>query len=242
MEHKDKKLTIAALADLHVGATVGVSYADLFKEISSVAHVLVLCGDLTNTGSTSEAELLARDLSACSIPVVGVLGNHDHESGHPEEVERILMPAGFRPLHAQTQVIEGIGFAGVKGFGGGFGRHMLGSFGEAAIKHFVEETVGESLRLENALHHLIDLKRVVVVLHYAPIAATAKGEPPEIYPYLGSSRFEETIDRFENVSAIFHGHAHHGAYRAATRKNVPVYNCAYGVAKEGGRPYGLVEL
>jgi Icc-related predicted phosphoesterase len=234
-------LRVAALGDLHVTAH-SRSYSELFAEISSNADVLILCGDLTNLGLPDEAARLAADISALRIPVCGVLGNHDHESGAVSEIERILENAGLGMLELRSQEINGIGFAGVKGFGGGFGRFMLGSFGEDAVKKFVDECVQESLRLENRLHELSHLSQVVVALHYAPIAATIEGEPKEIWPYLGSSRLEETLDRFDNIKAVFHGHAHGGASVGATRKNIPVYNTSMHIAKAGGRPYTLVEF
>ena len=235
-----KPLRIAGLADLHVEETAAHPYRDLFSEISDRADVLALCGDLTNFGKPAEAEILAEDLRSCSIPVLGVLGNHDLESGQGEEVVRILQQAGLCFLETRVREIAGVGFAGVKGFAGGFGRRMLSSFGETAIKAFVAETMNEAMRLENALHAL-QTERIVVLLHYAPIAGTLAGEATEIFPFLGSSRLAETIDRFR-VKAVLHGHAHHGIYAGATPRGIPVYNCARPVAKDSGRPYALIEV
>lgn len=237
---QDRRITVAGLADLHVTETSAHPFRDMFAEISERADVLALCGDLTNLGTPKEAEILAADLGACKVPVVGVLGNHDLECGRAEEVARILQDAGLLFLEAQVHEIAGVGFAGVKGFAGGFGSHMLGSFGEEAIKHFVAEAVTESMRLENALH-AVTAERIVVVLHYAPIAATVEGEPKEIFPFLGSSRLAETIDRFE-IRAVLHGHAHHGSYTGRTPKGIPVYNCAQTISKDSGKPYALIEI
>ena len=117
---------------------------------------------------------------------------------------------------------------------------MLSAFGEEAIKHFVTGAVAQAMRLENALR-MASAERVVVVLHYAPIIDTIVGEPAEIFPFLGSSRLAETIDRFD-VKLVVHGHAHHGTYRGNTQKGVPVYNCARWVAKPEGRPYAMLEV
>jgi Icc-related predicted phosphoesterase len=231
---------VAAVADLHVKEDGGTSYKELFSEISSVADVLVIAGDLTDLGKPKEAELLAVDLRNCSVPVVAVLGNHDHESGHVEEVCSILTDAGVKLLNGQTVEIGGVGFVGVKGFVGGFGRHMLGSFGEGAIKAMVAESVEESMRLENAMRQ-VRADRAVVILHYAPIAETVAGEPLEIYPFLGSSRLAETIDRFK-VNAVVHGHAHRGKYEGRTPGGAPVFNVAAHIEKPTGRPYALLEL
>ena len=216
-------MKIAAMGDLHVREDNWISYRDLFGEISKEADVLVLAGDLTDLGKPREAELLAQDIKSCSIPVVGVLGNHDYECGAHEEVTHILRDAGMRVLDGQSVEIDGVGFVGVKGFAGGFGRRMLGSFGEPAIKQFVGETMNETLRLENAMRQ-VRAKRSMVILHYAPITETIESEPLEIYPFLGSSRLAHAIDRFDNVKAVVHGHAHRGAYSGHTPRGVPVFN------------------
>jgi Icc-related predicted phosphoesterase len=235
-------ITLAAIGDLHVSEDGRNRYRDLFAEISDKADVLALCGDLTNFGRISEAEILAEDLRHCSIPMVGVLGNHDYESGMAEEVARIMQDVGVRMFGEQATVIEGIGFAGGKGFVGGFGRGELGAFGEDAIKAFVDESREEARKLENALRSL-RTEKVVAVLHYAPVADTVAGEPLEIYPFLGSSRLAHAVDRFDNVKAVVHGHAHRGTYQGSTPRGIPVYNCAqYVVEAAFGRPYALLEI
>lgn len=233
-------MTVAGLGDLHVGDDDVHPYRQLFTEISGEADVLALCGDLTNFGTVREAEILAEDLRNCRIPVVGVLGNHDVEAGHQHEVVRILQQAGLRYLEEHAHMIGGVGFAGVKGFAGGFGSRTLGAFGEPAIKQFVAEAMNEAMRLENALRTL-RTNRIVTVLHYAPISATVEGEPPEIYPFLGSSRLADALDRFE-VAAVLHGHAHHGTYSGKTLRGIPVYNCALKVPKDSGKPYALIKV
>jgi len=63
----------------------------------------------------------------------------------------------------------------------------------------------------------------VVVIHYSPVVATVHGEAPEIYPYLGNSRFSEIVDR-HGAKLVIHGHAHHGAAEGKTLGGIPVYN------------------
>jgi Icc-related predicted phosphoesterase len=92
------------------------------------------------------------------------------------------------------------------------------------IKQFVHEAVEHALQLESALAKLRTPSRIVL-LHYSPIKATCEGEPLEIFPFLGSSRLEEPLDRYE-VTAVLHGHAHHGTFEGRTRAQVPVYNVA----------------
>lgn len=228
------------MGDLHVREDNVESYRELFGQISKEADVLVLTGDLTDLGRPREAELLAQDIKACSIPVVGVLGNHDYEYGAPEEVTRILRDAGMHVLDGQSVEIDGVGFVGVKGFPGGFGRRMLGFFGEPAIKQFVNEAMNETLRLENAMRQ-VRAERSVVILHYAPVTDTIESEPLEIYPFLGSSRLAETIDRFK-ISAVVHGHAHRGRFEGRTPGGQPVYNVARHIEKPDGKLYAILEI
>jgi len=238
----DGKLRVAAIGDLHVMEDSVAPYRELFTEISSAADVLVLCGDLTNFGKTREAEILAEDIRAATIPVVGVLGNHDYECGQPEKVCEILHSAGMKVLDEQAIEIEGVGFAGVKGFLGGFGRGELAPFGEPIVKAFVDEVMNEARKLENQLRTL-RTKRSVAVLHYSPIEETIEGEPPAIFQYLGSQRLCEPIDRFDHVKAVVHGHAHHGTYEGRTPLGRPVYNVAQFVLKPlFGKPYVVLEI
>jgi Icc-related predicted phosphoesterase len=225
MTSPTNRVRIAAIGDIHVSKTSQGQFQPLFSQISNSADVLVLCGDFTDYGLPEEAKILARELtSAVKIPVIAVLGNHDFEAGKADEIARILQEAGVKVLDGEATEVHGIGFAGVKGFCGGFGRGALGPWGETAIKAFVQEAVDESLKLESALARLRTSRRVAV-LHYAPIRGTVEGEPIEIFPWLGSSRLEEPINRYR-VSAVFHGHAHRGAAEGKTSTGVPVYNVA----------------
>ena len=220
-----KQLRIAAMGDLHVSRNSQGAFQPLFGQISEDADVLLLCGDFTDYGLPDEARVLARDLTAAmKIPVIAVLGNHDYEGGKPQEIREILAGAGVIVLDGEATEVRGVGFAGVKGFAGGFGRGALGPWGEHAIKAFVQEAVDEALKLEAALARLRTQKRVAL-LHYSPVRATVEGEPPEIFAYLGSSRLEEPINRYR-VSAVFHGHAHRGAPEGRTSTGIPVHNVA----------------
>jgi Icc-related predicted phosphoesterase len=242
MATTDGKLRVAAIGDLHVMEDSVAPYRELFTEISGVADVLVLCGDLTNFGKTREAEILAEDIRSCAIPVVGVLGNHDYECGQPEKVCAMLHEAGMTVLDEQAIEIEGVGFAGVKGFLGGYGRGELAPFGEPIVKAFVDEVLSEARKLENQLRTL-RTERSVAVLHYSPIVGTIEGEPPAIYQYLGSQRLCEPIDRFDHVKAVVHGHAHHGTYEGRTPLGKPVYNVAQFVLKSlFGKQYTVLEI
>jgi Icc-related predicted phosphoesterase len=215
-------LRIAAMGDLHVSKNAQGVFQPLFTQISQAADVLLLCGDFTDYGLPDEARVLVRELAAVKIPVIAVLGNHDYEGGKAHEIRQILVDAGVAVLDGEATEVQGVGFAGVKGFAGGFGRGALGPWGEQAIKAFVQEAIDEALKLETALARLRTQKRVAL-LHYSPIRGTVEGEPPEIFAYLGSSRLEEPINRYR-VSAVFHGHAHRGTPEGRTSTGVPVHN------------------
>jgi Icc-related predicted phosphoesterase len=234
---------IAALGDIHHGrnATPG-TLQPLFGQINDSADILVLCGDLTDYGVVEEAQALARELAPVKIPMVAVLGNHDFESGQQAEVAKVFTDAGITMLDGDSTEILGIGFAGIKGFAGGFGRGALGPWGEDIIKQFVHEAVGEALKLESALARLRNDRRIAI-LHYSPIQATVEGEPLEIYPFLGCSRLEEPLGRYP-VTAVFHGHAHHGQPQGFTAQKVPVYNVSMSLMRQTfpERPFRIVEI
>lgn len=218
-------LRIAAVADIHVKKGSQGNLLALFEAATEAADVLLLCGDLTDYGTVEEARILAKDISsALRIPAIGVLGNHDLESGQEKDLVQILTDVGVTMLDGDAHEIHGVGFAGVKGFAGGFGRRQLGAWGEKIIKDFVHEAIEEALKLEKALLRLRTPQKIAV-LHYSPVHATVEGEPAEIVAFLGSSRLEEPIDRYR-CTAVFHGHAHRGSLEGRTKTSIPVYNVA----------------
>lgn len=235
---------IAAVADIHVKKTSSGMLQPLFAEASENADVMLVCGDLTDYGTVDEAKVLAKEISsALRIPAIAVLGNHDYESGLEKEMVSILTDAGVVVLDGDAHEVYGVGFAGVKGFGGGFGRRGLGAWGEKIIKDFVHEAVSESLKLESALARLRTPQKIAV-LHYSPIQATVNPEPLEIMPFMGSSRLEEPIDRYR-CTAVFHGHAHRGSPTGRTKGGTPVYNVAMAVLSSmhpDQSPYRVVEV
>lgn len=240
---QDNLVRVAALGDLHYGKASQGTLQPIFTQISAQANILLLCGDLTDYGLPDEARAFARELTAAvHIPILAVLGNHDFHSGKQDEVAAILRDAGVVVLDGDSHEVFGIGFAGVKGFGGGFGHRALGPWGEETFKRFVHEAVDEALKLEAALARLRTSTRIALV-HYAPIRDTVDGEPLEIYPFLGSSRLEEPINRYE-VHAVVHGHAHRGQPEGRTTSGVPVYNVSYPLLSRisPDRPFLVMEI
>lgn len=236
MKEEQKKVRIAAVADIHVKTTDKGIWADYFREISKKADIFLIGGDLTYTGDEVEAQVLSEELKNCNIPVVVVLGNHDHEKGRQKIIRNTVQNENVHVLDGEFIVIGNIGIAGIKGFGGGYDNHMLSLFGEEAMKIFVKEAVNESLALDRALKRLDEeyenIKKIVL-MHYSPIRSTVIGEPEEVFPFLGCSRLEEPLSRYD-IAAVFHGHAHKGYHEGLTHNGIKVYNVAWPVLHRSG--------
>jgi Icc-related predicted phosphoesterase len=235
---------VAAVGDLHTAkAMTAGALAPVFSQVAERADILVLAGDLTDTGQPEEARFLVRELAVAKVPIVAVFGNHDYESERADEVRQILTDGGVTVLDGDSCEIRGVGFAGVKGFAGGFGERALQSWGEPILKRFVREAVDEALKLEGALARLRTPHRIAV-MHYSPIRATVADEPSEIAPFLGSSRLEDPLNRYP-VTAVFHGHAHRGAPEGRTASGVAVYNVALPLLRRrfpNDPPFRIVEV
>lgn len=217
-------MRIAASADLHFTPARFSTLHDQLNRVRDEADVFVLAGDLTNFGRPDEMEPLLNVLVRLRIPIIAVLGNHDFESDRQGELVRMMAQEGIKVLDGSAYERDGVGFAGTKGFVGGFGRGVLTAFGEPEIKTFVRASIDEALRLERAMSQLRTNKRVVV-LHYSPIAATVQGESLDIFPFLGTSRLAEVIDR-HGADLVVHGHAHNGTCDGKTPTGIPVHNVA----------------
>jgi Icc-related predicted phosphoesterase len=246
MEELQKKTRIAAVGDLHIRDTDKGKWLDYFKEVSKNADILIICGDLTDTGDEVEAQVLADEMKTCSIPVVCVLGNHDFEKSRHKLIRQILQKDNVHILDGEAVAIGDVGFAGVKGFGGGFENHMLSMFGEGAMKAFVQEAVDEALHLERALARLDanhNVKKKIAVMHYSPVKETVIGEPEVLFPFLGCSRLAEPLHR-ANVSVAFHGHAHAGSLEGHTANGIKVFNVSKPILLRQGYtvPYYLYEV
>jgi len=217
-------MRIAATADLHFTASRQSALLDQFSRVRDEADVLVLAGDLTNYGQPDEMALLLNVVVRSRVPTIAVLGNHERTTGKQAELMAMMAAAGVKVLDGTAYEREGVGFAGTKGFVGGFGRGVLTAFGEPEIKEFVKASIDEALKLERAMSQLRSRRRVVV-LHYSPVVGTVIGETPEIFPFLGTSRLAEVVDR-HGADLVLHGHAHNGRLEAKTAGGVPVQNVA----------------
>lgn len=223
-------MRIAAMADVHAkGDEDKPRVAKLLADAAEDADVILLGGDLTDHGRQSEAECLLAAVQDVEVPIVAVLGNHDHESGCASEVEAILRSGGVHCLEGQGVVLDGVGFAGAKGFAGGFGKNVVRAFGEDALKAFVNASVVEAQGLRGALRALSAPTKIALT-HYSPVLATVATEPPEIHSFLGAARLAAAIDE-GGAKIAFHGHAHHGALEGRTEGGVPVYNVSLPVLR-----------
>lgn len=221
-------IRLAAVGDVHVGEARDEALAADFAELAGCADVLLLAGDLTRCGTRSETARLAEVLDAVDVPVVAVLGNHDHHADDVDGVVDCLESAGVTVLEGDTTTIEldgtTVGIAGSKGFGGGFAGACASDFGEPEMKAFVRHTKDIAERLREGLAGL-DTDHRIALLHYSPVAATLHGEPPEIFPFLGSYLLAEAVDA-AGADLVIHGHAHRGSERGVTPGGVRVRNVA----------------
>lgn len=228
-------MRLAAVADIHLKAEDHDRNVRAFSAVNEAADVLVIAGDLTNHGLPDEMRACLSVLEHVHIPIVAVLGNHDHESGQQDELAGMVRLAGLHLLDGNCFEFEGVGFAGTKGFAGGFAPYELMPFGEGGIKNFVEIAEREAIKLDYGLAQLKTAVKIAVT-HYSPVKGTIIGEPEPIFPFLGSSRLERAFDRHHPMLAL-HGHAHHGTFFAESSAGTRVYNVALHILRERGEPH-----
>ena len=232
-------IRVAAVGDIHMGQDSRGLWAPHLRNLAREADVLLLAGDLTRAGGVDEAEVLAEELRAATVPTIAVLGNHDYHSDAAAKIEDLLTGIGVQVLEGNGTVVEAggarIGIAGTKGFGGGFAGACGSDFGEPEMKAFIRHTQFLADRLQQTLADLrADVR--VALLHYSPIPATLQGERLEIYPFLGSYLLAEAIDR-SGADLVLHGHAHAGSERGVTPAGIRVRNVAQPVIRSAYRVY-----
>jgi Icc-related predicted phosphoesterase len=235
-------IRIAAVGDVHVDKDVVGRYRPALEQLPEVADVLLVAGDLTRHGTVEEARCFATEFGGLDVPVIVVLGNHDHQSDQEDAVADLLTESGIAVLEGTGMVLEvhghRLGVAGAKGFGGGFAGACASKFGEREMKAFVSTTEGIADKLGAALRGL-DCDALVALTHYSPVPETLAGEPLEIYPFLGSYLLGQAIDSAPTALAL-HGHAHAGSERGRTPGGVPVRNVAHPVIKQAYNVYQLL--
>ncbi|MFP5235222.1 MAG: metallophosphoesterase [Acidobacteriota bacterium] len=235
-------MRLAAVADIHLKAADHEKNLRAFSAVNELADVLVIAGDFTDHGLPDEMRGVLSVLEHVHVPIIGVLGNHDHESDHQDELAGMLRVAGVKVLDGHCFEVGGVGFAGTKGFAGGFSPYELMPFGEGGIKNFVEIAEREAIKLDFGLEQLRTATKIAIT-HYAPIKETVVGEPEPIFPFLGSSRLQRALDKHKPLLAL-HGHAHHGSFSGETKSGVRVHNVALQILRAKGEehPFAIFDL
>lgn len=228
-------MRLAAVADIHLKAEDIEKNIRAFSPVNDLADALVVAGDFTDHGLPDEMRACLAVLQHIRIPIIGVLGNHDHESGNQDELAGMLRVAGVHLLDGHCFEVDGVGFAGTKGFAGGFAPYELMPFGEGGIKTFVEIAEREAVKLDYGLEQLKTPIKIAIT-HYAPIKDTVEGEPEPIFAFLGSSRLQRPLDKHKPALAL-HGHAHHGTFQGESKGGVKVCNVALAVLRQRGEPH-----
>jgi Icc-related predicted phosphoesterase len=233
---------VAAVGDVHVGRDSAGLLREHFATVGERAHLLCIAGDLTRVGTREEARVLAGELADVTVPIVAVLGNHDHHSDDVPAVIDVLEDAGVCVLEggATTIDVDGarVAVAGTKGFGGGFANACGSDFGEPEMKAFVRHTEHLAVTFEAALTSVASADVRVALLHYAPVPDTLQGERLEIYPFLGSYLLGRAVDT-AGADLVLHGHAHGGTEKGLTPGGVHVRNVALPVIQHAYRVYCL---
>ncbi len=226
-------LRIAAVGDLHLGTDARGRLRSALETVDKQADVLLLAGDLTRRGTMQEAQVVADEFSGLPVPVLAVLGNHDYHSDAQDDITALLERRGVRVLEGQGTMLDvggyRLGIAGAKGFGGGFAGKCGSAFGEREMKAFIAHSELAAARLADALHTVEDADALVALTHYSPVPDTLRGEPLEIYPFLGAYQLAEAIDGARGgvgADLALHGHAHFGCEHGCTPGGVRVRNVA----------------
>ncbi|MFP4516539.1 MAG: metallophosphoesterase family protein [Desulfovibrionales bacterium] len=234
-------MRIAAIGDLHYTIESRGLAGKLLSDVEAHADVLVMAGDLTNIGLVEEMEVMLEDLKAISLPKIAVVGNHDHEHDNAGTLVAMMEQQDICVLDCTSCEINGVGFVGTKGFCGGFGVRRVDVFGERSLKSFVQTSIDEAARFDQALQEL-RTDRKVAILHYSPVRDTLEGESPELFPFLGTSRHSDVLDQ-HGVAMAFHGHAHHGSPRGMTPGGIPVFNVArFVLSRHTTKAYAVHEI
>jgi uncharacterized protein len=221
-------IRVAAAGDLHCAEPLRERITRAFAALPGESDLVLLAGDLTTHGLPEQAAVLADACRDLPLPVVAVLGNHDHHSGCPDEVADVLRQAGISVLDRQHLVLEvgetEVGIVGIKGFVGGFPGAEIPDFGEHLLREIYRETSREVEALAAGLEAIAGCHRTVVLMHYAPTSETLVGEPEPIWAFLGSGRLAAPIG-MHRPDLVVHGHAHNGSPLGSVGE-VPVRNVA----------------
>lgn len=228
-----RAVRIAAIGDLHLRAEVPPQMESDLQALEGEVDLLVIAGDITESGRIPEMELASELFSTLTMPKIAVLGNHDRRGIRRRAMRLLLESSGVRLLDGDSlthRFADGrsVAFAGVGGYGGGFWPEEPPDLLAARISKAVAVRARrEALRLAEALDDLGpgEVDAVVVVMHYSPTVSTLGEEPLMKYWMLGNSLLGRVIDEHQ-VDLVIHGHAHLGNHEGQTPGGTPVRNVA----------------
>jgi uncharacterized protein len=236
-----RRLRIAAAGDVHCSEQHREEIRRSFRALAGAVDLVLLAGDLTNHGQPEEAAVLADACAGLAVPVFAVLGNHDWHADRRDELVEVLEAGHVRVLDREWASCEAggldVGIVGLKGFVGGFPGSHLPDFGEPLLRSVYRETSVDVEALDRGLREIAACPIRIVLMHYAPTAATIAGEPEGIWVFLGTDRLAAPIAEHE-PDLVLHGHAHAGTFEGAIGE-VPVYNVSVPVM---GRDFWRFEL
>ncbi|HEX2160261.1 MAG TPA: metallophosphoesterase [Thermoleophilaceae bacterium] len=234
-------IRVAAAGDIHCDGAKAAAAREAFAALDGAADLVLLAGDLTTHGEPEQAAALADACRDLSVPVAAVLGNHDHHAGRAPELAAVLSEAGIDVLDRRHAIYEvggvQVGVAGAKGFVGGLHGLGLPDFGEPSLRAIYAETGAEAEALSHGLAQIALCPFRIALLHYAPLSDTLRGEPTEIWTFLGSDRLAAPLLE-HRPDLVLHGHAHAGTFEASL-SGVPVHNVSVPVI---GRDFWIFEL
>ncbi|MGW4244132.1 metallophosphoesterase family protein [Nocardia sp. NPDC004722] len=236
------RVRIAAIGDLHMRESMRGHFRPALLGLAAHADVLLLAGDLTNGGTLRDTDVLCAEIADLPVPVVAVLGNHDHDRRLGYRIAVQLNDIGVHILEGTTITLPlngiRVGIAGVMGGSGGFPDYP-GNPAEGSVEHRQRFRRGpaDALRLRAALQSL-DCDLRIALMHFSPVVDTLVGENPKIYPGLGCHDLAEAVDAGGAALAI-HGHAHGGSEFGRTPAGTEVRNVSYAVIRSPYRVYDL---
>jgi Icc-related predicted phosphoesterase len=231
---------LAAAGDLHCAGPEQSSHVlASLAAVAADADLILLAGDITESGRPEQAAALADACGRLETPVVAVLGNHEWHARRQDEIVAVLRGGGIVVLDGAHHIVEArataIGVVGTTGFKGGFGSRRPSS---ASGRRGMPPAWAEHLvALDAGLQAVAACAMRIVLLHYSPTTETLVGERRELWDVLGAELLASPIAA-HRPNLVVHAHAHKGSSRGEIG-DIPVYNVSMPVI---GNRFKVLEL